>query len=399
MKSRSRTPGRRLLHSPGPTPVPDAVLHAMMLQPMDLADPRVSEAIDRCERGLKRLMDAEHAHVFLYASNGHGMWEAAIENLVQPRGAILVPATGHFSESWAIQAQALGREVIRTPWNPGYPIDIEAVARCLQDDTQHRIEAIFVVHTDTSSGVTSPLEAYAPLLQRLGHPALLVVDVVASLGAAPFSMRSIQADAVLGASQKGLMCPPGLGFLATNERAFEAAKRNPAPRYYWDCVKRLDDVSYRKFCGTAPQSLVQGLAVALDLIFEEGLEQVFERHRQLAHAVHAAVQAWSEAGPLRFFAQVPESRSVSVTTVTVPPQVDIERLRQVGRDRFQVAFAGALGPLTGKAFRIGHLGDHNPANLLGCLGGIEGALRSQGVAIGDQGLHQAVRSLDGYIPA
>jgi len=371
----------------------------MMLQPMDLADPRVSEAIDRCERGLKQLMDAQHAHVFLYASNGHGMWEAAIQNLVQPQGVILVPATGHFSESWAVQAEALGREVIRTPWNPGYPIDIEAVGRCLAEDTQHRIEAVFVVHTDTSSGITSTLEEYAPLLRRLNHPALLVVDVVASLGAAPFSMRSVQADAVLGASQKGLMCPPGLGFLATNERAFEAARRNPAARYYWDIVKRLDEVSYRKFCGTAPQSLVQGLSVALDLLLDEGLERVFERHRRLAAAVHAAVQAWSEAGPLQFFACESQSRSVSVTTVSVPPNVDIERLRRVGRDRFQVAFAGALGPLTGKAFRIGHLGDHNPATLLGCLAGIEGALREQGVEVGQLGLPQAIRSLDGYIPA
>jgi alanine-glyoxylate transaminase/serine-glyoxylate transaminase/serine-pyruvate transaminase len=195
------------------------------------------------------------------------------------------------------------------------------------------------------------------------------------------------------------MCPPGIGLVAVNDRALAVSQANPAPRFYWDWERRRSELSYRKFCGTAPQSLVAGLEAALGLMFAEGLEAVFERHRRLSTAVHAAVQAWSSAGALGFFAKTPECRSVSVTTVTVPDGTDIDALRQVARERFQVAFAGALGPLNGKGFRIGHLGDQNPASILGCLAGIEAALSVQGIAFGRDGLACAVDSLRDYIPA
>ena len=388
-----RIVGRRLLHSPGPTPVPDEVLWAMNRQPMDLGDPRVDSSIKACETGLRRLLQTEAADVFLYASNGHGVWEAVVENLL-PLGAVaLVPGTGHFSESWAVQTEALGRRVLRTPWIEGLPIDAAAVAQALRQDHQHEIRAVFVVHTDTSSGVSTDLAALRAAIDATGHPALFVVDVVASLGAAPFAMDALRADVVLGASQKGLMCPPGIGFVAVNAAALAMASANPAPRFYWDWVRRKSDLSYRKFCGTAPQSLVAGLAAALGLLFQEGLDQVFERHRQLAQAVHAAVQGWSSAGALDFFARDPAARSVSVTTVLVPPGTDVDALRTVARERFQVAFAGALGPLSGRAFRIGHLGDQNPASMMGCLAGIEAALLVQGIPIGRDGLARASLAL------
>ena len=388
-----RIVGRRLLHSPGPTPVPDEVLWAMNRQPMDLGDPRVDSSIQACETGLRRLLQTEAADVFLYASNGHGVWEAVVENLL-PLGAVaLVPGTGHFSESWAVQTEALGRRVLRTPWIEGLPIDVAAVAQALRQDHQHEIRAVFVVHTDTSSGVSTDLAALRAAIDATGHPALFVVDVVASLGAAPFAMDALRADVVLGASQKGLMCPPGIGFVAVNAAALAMASANPAPRFYWDWVRRKSDLSYRKFCGTAPQSLVAGLAAALGLLFQEGLDQVFERHRQLALAVHAAVQGWSSAGALDFFARDPAARSVSVTTVLVPSGTDVDALRTVARERFQVAFAGALGPLSGRAFRIGHLGDQNPASMMGCLAGIEAALLVQGIPIGRDGLARASLAL------
>ena len=388
-----RIVGRRLLHSPGPTPVPDEVLWAMNRQPMDLGDPRVDSSIQACETGLRRLLQTEAADVFLYASNGHGVWEAVVENLL-PLGAVaLVPGTGHFSESWAVQTEALGRRVLRTPWIEGLPIDVAAVAQALRQDHQHEIRAVFVVHTDTSSGVSTDLAALRAAIDATGHPALFVVDVVASLGAAPFAMDALRADVVLGASQKGLMCPPGIGFVAVNAAALAMASANPAPRFYWDWVRRKSDLSYRKFCGTAPQSLVAGLAAALGLLFQEGLDQVFERHRQLAQAVHAAVQGWSSAGALDFFARDPAARSVSVTTVLVPSGTDVDALRTVARERFQVAFAGALGPLSGRAFRIGHLGDQNPASMMGCLAGIEAALLVQGIPIGRDGLARASLAL------
>jgi len=373
--------------------VPDEVLWAMNRQPMDLGDPRVDSSIKACETGLRRLLQTEAADVFLYASNGHGVWEAVVENLLPLGGTALVPGTGHFSESWAVQTEALGRRVLRTPWIEGLPIDVAAVAQALRQDHQHEIRAVFVVHTDTSSGVSTDLAALRAAIDATGHPALFVVDVVASLGAAPFAMDALRADVVLGASQKGLMCPPGIGFVAVNAAALAMASANPAPRFYWDWVRRKSDLSYRKFCGTAPQSLVAGLAAALGLLFQEGLDQVFERHRQLAQAVHAAVQGWSSAGALDFFARDPAARSVSVTTVLVPPGTDVDALRTVARERFQVAFAGALGPLSGRAFRIGHLGDQNPASMMGCLAGIEAALLVQGIPIGRDGLARASLAL------
>lgn len=389
----TRIPGRRLLHSPGPTPVPDAVLQAMSSQPMDLGDPRVDALIAACEQGLKRLLHTEAAEVFLYAANGHGVWEAVVENLAAPGEAVLVPGTGHFSESWAVQTEALGRQVIRTPWREGWPIDLDAVSQALHEDRGHRIRAVFAVHTDTASSVTSDLAALRRVIDEARHPALLVADVVASLGAAPYAMDALRVDVTVSASQKGLMCPPGVGFVAVNAAAFARAEANPAPRFYWDWVRRRSELSYRKFCGTAPQNLLFGLEAALGLIFSEGLEAVWRRHAQLAGAVQAAVTGWAEGGALSLFAQDPTCRSTSVTTISVAPGIDVDALRAVARERFQVAFAGALGPLAGRAFRIGHLGDCNAAMILGALGGVEAALRVQGIPIGAGGVQRAVASL------
>ena len=389
-----RIPGRRFLHSPGPTPLPDAVLHAMSVQPMDLGDPRVDANIEACERGLKRLLHTEASELFLYASNGHGVWEAVIENLAAPGQALLIPGTGHFSESWAVQTEALGRRVVRTPWREGWPIDAAAIEQALRDDRSHEIQAVLVVHTDTASGVTSDLAAMRRAIDAAQHPALLVADVVASLAAAPFAMDALGIDVAVGASQKGLMCPPGVGFIAVNGKAMAAAERCPAPRFYWDWVRRKDALSYRKFCGTPPQNLLFGLEAALSLIFDEGLPAVWARHTRLAGAVQAAVAGWRGAGALDFFAQEPASRSVSVTTIAVRPEVvDVDALRTVARERFQVAIAGGLGPLNGRAFRIGHLGDCNPAVILGAIAGVEAALLSLGVAVGEGGVQRAVRFL------
>ena len=391
----NRIPGHRLLHSPGPTPLPEAVLDAMRRQPMDLGDGRVDANIAACERGVKRLLrvDAsDAAAVFFYAANGHGAWEVVVENLVPPGGVVLIPGTGHFSESWALQTEALGRRVVRTPWVEGLPIDLAAVAHALRDDRQHAIQAVFAVHTDTSSSATTDLVALRAAIDATGHPALLVVDAVASLGATALDMPALRANVVLSASQKALMTPPGVAIVAVDASAAERAERNPAPRFYWDWRTRRSDLSYRKFCGTAPQNLMFGLEAALDLIFQEGEDAVYARHQLLASTVHAAVDGWRTAGALDFFVQQPESRSVCVTTITVPPDTDVDSLRAIARDRFQVAFAGALGPLTGRGFRIGHMGDQNPAQILGALGGVQAALQVTGVPHGD-GMARAVARL------
>jgi len=388
-----RIPGVRLLHSPGPTRVPDEVAGAMARQPTDLADPRLAALIANCESGMRTLLGSERAEVFFYAANGHGGWEAVIANLVAPGATVLVPGTGHFSDSWAEQVQAFGGIAQRTPYREGSPIDPAAVEAALRDDREHRIGAVFVVHTDTASGTTSDLSAIRRAIDAAGHPALFVVDVVASLAAAPFAMDALAVDVAIGASQKGLMVHPGLAFVAANARALDAAARNPAPRFYWDWRRRQSEFSYRKFCGTPPLAHLAGLEAALALIDAEGLADVHARHARLARAVHAAVGRWGEAGALALFTKVPAARSVSVTAIEVAPGIDPEALRSVARERFQVAIAGGLGPLAGRVFRIGHLGDVNEAMVLGCLAGVDAALCAQGVPVGRGAVDCAVAAL------
>jgi alanine-glyoxylate transaminase / serine-glyoxylate transaminase / serine-pyruvate transaminase len=393
MNASSRIPGLRLLHSPGPTRVPDEVVAAMARQPTDLADPRVHKLVAACESGMKSLLQTDRADVFFYAANGHGGWEAVIANLVAPGTAILIPGTGHFSDSWAEQVAAFGGEALRTPYVEGMPIDSAAVEAALRDDAARRIAAVFVVHTDTASATTSDLAALRRAIDATRHPALFVVDVVASLAAAPFAMDALRVDVAIGAAQKGLMLPPGLAFVAANERALAVARDTVAPRFYWDWARRRSELSYLKFCGTPPLSHLAGLEAALGLIELEGLDRVHARHARLARAVHAAVNAWAEGGALRLFTKTPEARSVSVTAIEVSPGIDPERLRGVARERFQVAIAGGLGPLHGRVFRIGHLGDMNEAMLLGCLAGVQAALQAEGVACGRHGVDAAIAAL------
>ena len=388
-----RIPGIRSLHSPGPTHVPDAVVAAMSRQPTDLGDPRVAQVIAACESGLRGLLHTERAEVFFFSANGHGGWEAVIANLVAPGTHILVPGTGHFSDGWAEQVVAYGGVALRTPFVEGHPIDPAAVEAALRGDTQHKIAAVFAVHTDTASGTTSDIAALRRAIDAAGHPALFVVDVVASLGAAPFEMDALGINVVMGASQKGLMCQPGMAFVAADERAMEVARNTKSPRFYWDWHRRRSAHAYLKFCGTAPLAHLAGLEAALGLIAQEGLANVHARHARLARAVQAAVGAWSEGGALNLFTKVPAARSVSVTAIEVSPGIDPEALRTVARDRYQVAVAGGLGPLAGRVFRIGHLGDMNEAMILGCLAGVQAAMQAQGVPHGRGGVDAAIASL------
>ena len=393
MTSNTRIPGRGFLHSPGPTHLPDEVLDAMHRQPMDLVDPRLAATITACEAGLKRLAGTTVGEIFMYAANGHGAWEVVIENLLPPGALVLIPGTGHFSDSWALQCEALGRRVLRTPWVEGQPIDPQAVEAVLRDDRAHEIVAVFAVHTDTASSVTSDLDAMRRAIDAAAHPALFVVDAVASLGAAPLAMDAQRIDLLVGASQKGLMLPPGLGFVVVGPAAQAVSRRNPAPRFYWDWARRAGPMAYQKFCGTPPLPMLMALEAGLALLFREGVDAVHARHRLLAGAVQAAVQAWSREGAVDFFCTDPAARSVSVTAIRTAPGIDPERLRTVARERFQVSIAGGLGPLYGRAFRIGHLGDLNSAMVLGALAGVEAAMLTLGVPFGRDGVQRAVEFL------
>ncbi|MBI5720402.1 MAG: aminotransferase class V-fold PLP-dependent enzyme [Burkholderiales bacterium] len=395
-----RVPGIRSLHSPGPTRVPEAVMHAMQRPMMDLMDPRVGALIRACEDGMRALLGTRDAPVLFYAANGHGMWEAVTANLSARGRALLIAGGGHFSDSWAMQTeilgQATGTTVLRTPHAEGHPTDPAAIEQALREDKAHRIAAVLVVHTDTSSGITSDLAAVRRAIDAAAHPALYVVDLVASLAAAPFDMDALGVDVAMGASQKGLMCPPGLGYVAVNARAMAFAEAHAGPRFYWDWVRRASDLQYKKFCGTPPLAHLAGLEAALQLIAEEGLANVHARHARLGGAVHAALARWGMgegAGALKAFCKVASARSASVTAIEITSGHDPEALRTVARERFQVAMAGGLGPLAGRVFRIGHLGDMNEATILGALAGVEAAMVVQGIPFGEGGVAAAARFL------
>lgn len=383
--------GRQFLQTPGPTPVPERVLNAMHRQPLDLSDPELNDITATCFADLKAVFGTT-GEMFIYAANGHGGWEAALANLFAPGDTVLMPETGHFSLSWAEHARNLGLTVETIAGDGRHAIDADAVEARLRADTAGRIAGLLVVHTDTAAGITNDLAALRGALDAAGHPALFVVDAVASLGAAPFAMDAMRIDAAISASQKGLMGPPGLAFVAANPRAMEAARRNPRERRYWDFAYRAEAEGYRKFCGTAPEYNLFALRAGLDLIAAEGLEAVIARHARLAGAVQAAVEAWSAAGALSFNAVVPAERSASVTTILVPPAMRSETIREYARERCSVALGGGLGPLAGKAFRIGHLGDTNEPMILGCLGAVEMALCELGVPH-ESGLRAAVTHL------
>jgi alanine-glyoxylate transaminase/serine-glyoxylate transaminase/serine-pyruvate transaminase len=360
--------------------VPDEVMHAMQRPMTDLSDPRVAAMIAECESGMKRLLHSPNSEVFLFASNGHGMWESAAANLASPQHTLLLAGSGHFSDQWAIQIEGMGIAMQRTPYQEGHPFD-------------HRISAVLVVHTDTASGVTSDLAAVRRAIDAAAHPALYVVDVVASLAASPFDMDALGVDVALGSSQKGLMMPPGLGFVAVNAKAMAWSARHAEPRFYWDWQRRDSDNQSAKFCGTPPLAHIAGLETAIALLEEEGLPSVWARHQRLAGAVHAAVERWTVPGAMRFHARQPETRSASVTAIEVASGIDPEALRTVARERFQVAMAGGLGPLAGRVFRIGHLGDMNEPMILGALAGIEAAMTVQKIPFGTDGVAAAVAYL------
>ncbi|MDM0010012.1 aminotransferase class V-fold PLP-dependent enzyme [Variovorax sp. J22G73] len=387
-----RIPGSVFLHAPGPTRLPPQVVDAMGTQPLELGDPALDTLIANCEQGLRRVFGTARSDVFMYAANGHGAWEAAISNLAAPGECVVVVGSGTFSEAWALHAEGMGVRVRRTACEEGHGADPRAVEQLLRADAAREIVAVFVVHTDTGSGVTSDMQAFRDAIDAAAHPALLVVDVVASLAAARFDMDALRVDVAIGASQKALMVPPGLSFVAVNEKALRVAQANPTPRVYWDWMRRKSELSYRKFCGTPPQNLLMGLEAALGLVFAEGLAQVVARHRHLAQAVQAAVEGWSERGDVGFHVRTPAHRSVSVTTVAVRAGIDPEALRTLARERFQVGIAGGLGALAGKIFRIGHLGDLNAPMVLGCLAGVEAAMSASGIAYGP-GVERAVRVL------
>jgi alanine-glyoxylate transaminase/serine-glyoxylate transaminase/serine-pyruvate transaminase len=384
--------GRNFLMTPGPTTVPERVLAAMQHPAVDLIDPDFVKLTRSCLADLASVFRTEH-EIFAYAANGHGAWEAALVNVLSQGDQVLAVESGVFSWAWASMADALGIEVETLPGDWRHAVDPNAVEDRLRADTGHSIKALLVVQTDTATSIATDVPAIRAAMDAAGHPALLLVDVVASLGTAEFRMDEWGVDVAVAASQKALMCPPGLSFNAVGPRAREAEARATLPRYYWDWQRRRGEEFYMIFCGTAPEHLLFGLREALDMVAEEGLEAMFARHARLAGVVRAAVEAWAQGGALDFNALEPSQRCDSVTTIRVDEGLDSNRIREFCRDRHDVSLGAGLGQLNRKAFRIAHMGYVNGPTLIGALGAVEATLEALDIPRGAGAVEAAVARL------
>jgi alanine-glyoxylate transaminase/serine-glyoxylate transaminase/serine-pyruvate transaminase len=386
-------PGREFLNTPGPTNIPDRVLNAMHRPAIDFSGPDFLELSLSCFRDIKQIFRTE-SEVFLYACNGHGAWEAGIANVLQAGDKILVPETGNFSCAWRDTAEAFGVEIEEIPEDWRHAIDPEKIAERLKADTAHSIKAVLVVQIDTATGVTSDVAGIRAVMDRVGHPALLMVDTVASLGVVDFRMDDWGVDVAVCASQKGLMMPPGLGLVAASAKALAVARDGGgSPNRYWDWTFRLLGEHYQRYCGTAPEHLIFGLRESINIMLEEGMDAVIARHQMLSDAVRAAVEVWSEAGALSFNALVPAQRANSVTPILIDDAYDALKLREICRETFRCALGGGLAKLHGKAFRIGHMGDQNVPMILGTLSAVEATLKVMNIPHGENGVSAAIASI------
>ncbi len=362
-----RTPGRHFLQIPGPTNVPDRVLRAMARPVIDHRGPEFPPlALSILERLVE--VFATTAPVVLFPSSGTGGWEAALVNILSPGDGVLMFETGHFAAMWCEVGRRLGLEVELLPgdWRSG--VDAAAIESRLRADRHRRIRAVAVVHNETSTGVASDIAAVRRALDCAGHPALLLVDAISSLGAMEYRHDEWGVDVTVAGSQKGLMLPPGLGFNAISERARVAMAGARLPRSYWDWQPILSANERGFFPYTPATNLLFGLDEALTmLVEEEGLEAVCARHRRFAEATRRAVAGWG----LELVAQNPEEYSPTLTAVMIPTGCDADALRQVILERFDMSLGTGLGKLQGRAFRIGHLGDLNELTLAGTLCGVE----------------------------
>jgi len=369
--------GRQFFANPGPTNIPDSILRALAVSSIDFNDPDFNAVYDIAYAGVKRVLRTDQ-HLFMYAASGHGAWEATLTNMLSPGDEVLILESGYFSEEWGVMAGKLGLKVrvVHADWRHG--VDIAEVAAILKQDTAHAIGAVCVVHNETATGLALPLPAIRDAIDAAGHPALFLVDTISSLGSLEFRMDDWRIDGVVGGSQKGLMLPTGLSFSGVSDKGLAAHATARLPRHYFDW-SIMRQRRHHSFVGTVPVSFFYGLQEAIRLIEEEALDNVIARHHRLAEATRRAVRAWSgNAGP-QLFCLDPTRYSDSVTAVLMPEGHGADALRATARHRFNVSLGGGLGPLSGKVFRIGHLGDLNEPMLLGALGAVEMSLRLNGV--------------------
>ncbi|MEA2881262.1 MAG: alanine-glyoxylate transaminase / serine-glyoxylate transaminase / serine-pyruvate transaminase, partial [Bradyrhizobium sp.] len=326
-------------------------------------------------------------------------WESTLSNVLSRGDRILVLESGRFAIGWGSAAAAMGVdvEVLKGDWRRAIrPAEVEARLRL---DTDHSIKAILAVQVDTASGVYNDIEAIGKAIKAAGHPALFMVDAVASLGCMPFEMDQWGIDVAMSGSQKGLMTPPGLGFVAANDRALQVHQTANLRTPYWDWSERDGPEHYRKYAGTAPVHLLFALRQAIDMLFDEALENVFQRHRLLGEAVRRAVAAWAEGQVLGFNVTEPEERSNTVTTVMMGNGHDPMALHNYCKEKCGVVLGVGIGELSGQAFRIAHMGHVNAPMILGTLGVIEVGLNALDIPHGKGGTEAAIEWLGESVSA
>ena len=372
--SRSAGSGRHFLQVPGPTNVPDRVLAAMSMPTIDHRGPKFAEMALELIPRVRRLFNAS-GPVAMYPGSATGAWEAGIVNTLSPGDPVLMFDSGMFATLWRGVAERFGLEIelVECDWRKG--VDPDQVESALRADRSQRLKSVMVVHNETSTGITNSILDVRAAMDAAGHPALLMVDSVSSAGSTEYRQDDWRVDVTIAGSQKGLMLPPGLSFNVISAKALAAGAGAASPRSYWNWDDAVPSNETGFFPYTPPTNLLYGLGEALTMMEEEGLENVYARHRRLAEATRRAVAVWG----VENYCVIPQKSSDSVTTVLVPEGIDSNDVRAVILDNFDMSLGTGLGPLTGKVFRIGHLGHFNELMLAGTLSGVEMGLGLAGI--------------------
>lgn len=391
--------GRDFLAIPGPTVVPEQVLSAMHRPAIDIYTGSLVSVTEQCLAALKTVFQTS-GDVYMYAANGHGAWEAALSNVLSRGDEILVLQSGLFATTWGESGalQGLQAQVVAGDWRQA--VNYDKTEQALLADKNHKIKALLAVQVDTASGVVNDVPRLRKLLDDTNHPALLMIDCIASLGTMPFLMDEWRVDVAVAGSQKGLMMPPGLSFVAANAKGKAAHQNANLRTHYWDWTFRDGPEHYMKYCGTPPEHLMFGLNCALEMLLEEGLDAAFRRHQLLADAVRRAVSAWGGNGLMSLNIEDSSARANSVTTVALADGRAPEVLLDWCEVNAAVKLGITIGDLHGKGFRIGHMGYVNAPMVLGVLGVIESALyandwefASSGVAAATEQLGSALKGI------
>ncbi|HKS84179.1 MAG TPA: aminotransferase class V-fold PLP-dependent enzyme [Pseudolabrys sp.] len=373
-KNSSRMVGRHFLHIPGPSPLPDRVLRAMDTPIIDHRGPEFARLARKCLDGIKTIFKTTNP-VIIYTATGTGAWEAALVNTLSPGDKVLMVETGQFATLWKKLAEKFGlkAEFIATDWRTG--VDAAAVEARLREDKNKEIKAVCFLHNETSTGCLSPVAEVRKAIDKAGHPALLMVDTISSLASTDYRHDEWGVDVTVGGAQKGLMLPPGMSFNAVSDKALAANKTSKLPKSFWAWDEMLAMNKIGFFPYTPATQMLQGLAVSIEMLHEEGLDNVFARHDRLAEATRRAVKAWG----LDTICRDPKYYSPTITAVLLPEGHDADAFRALALEQFNISYGASFGRFTGKMFRIGHLGDLNDGMLLGALAATEMSLALAGV--------------------